>query len=73
MARWLSEEAVDLYDKLTMDDHANFVTAAYDNCPVSITPFLLSKMKTIPIDDADIYVAWAKECYVDLAAPKPDW
>ena len=73
MARWLSEDSVDLYDQLTLQDNARYVMAAYNNCPKSITPALLRKMKDVPLDNNDVYIAWAQECHVDITAMPLDW
>ena len=73
MARWVTDESVDMYDQMSLEDSGKYVTAAYTNCPTSITPRLLAKMKDIPIDNNDSYVAWAQECHVDLSSFTPDW
>ena len=73
MARWLCEESVDTYDQLTLEDNGKYVIAAYDNCPTSITPALLKKMRGIPLDDNTSYVDWAQECHVDISAFTPGW
>ena len=67
MARWLSPEAVDIYDKLTADDHAALLDRAYDYSPVVYTPALLTRMAAIQIDDNDVLVAWSDHCSVDLS------
>ena len=73
MARWITDESVDIYDQMSLEDNGRYVTAAYNNCPASITPRLLSKMNDIPIDNNDVYVAWAQECFVDIVSFTPDW
>ena len=73
MARWLCGESVDTYDQLTLEDNGKYVIAAYDNCPTSITPALLKKMRGIPLDDNTSYIDWAQECHVDISAFTPDW
>ena len=74
MVRWLSLEAVDLYDKLTFDDHAKYVDAAYINSADTITPALLRSLQRTKMDDNDILQSWCKECHVDLTVLPPlEW
>lgn len=73
MARWITDESVDMYDQMSLVDSGRYVTAAYTNCPTSITPRLLAKMADIPIDANDVYAAWAQECSVDILTFSPDW
>jgi len=74
MCRWLSEEAVDIYDKLSHEDHVNYVDAAYLHSSEVITPAILRSFNTTQIDDNDIYVTWCKQCHIDLTADTElDW
>ena len=74
MARWLSPEAVDIYDKLTAMDHAALLDRAYEHSPVVYTPAMLQALDSIQIDDNDVYIAWADRCSVDLTADVDlDW
>ena len=66
MVRWLSAEAVDLYDKLGYEDHVKYVDAAYLHSAQVITPAVLRQVNKTKIDDNDIYTAWSKQCHVDL-------
>ena len=72
MVRWMSEEAVDLYDKQTLDDQADYVTKAYLNAPPAdiVTPSLLANT---PIDDNDLYMAWCEQCTVNIDDFNPDF
>lgn len=74
MVRWLSAEAVDLYDKLGFDDHIKYVDAAYLHSAQVVTPAVLRRVNQTKIDDNDIYATWARQCHVDLTAMPPlDW
>ena len=66
MARWLSPEAVDIYDKLSATDHAQLIDRAYTHSPEIVTPAMLGRMRDIPIDDNDVIIEWSKHCFVDL-------
>ena len=70
MVRWLSEEAVGIYDKLSMDDHANYVEAAYLHNAVAVTPAAMADVK---IDDNDLYLAWCDKCQVVVDSFTPDF
>ena len=70
MVRWLSEEAVDIYDKLSMDDHADYVEAAYLHNAVAVTP---AAMADIQMDDNDLYQAWCDKCRVVVDSLTPDF
>ena len=74
MCRWLSAEAVDLYDKLGFEDHCKYVDAAYAHSADVITPAALRQLRATQLDDNDVLQAWCKHCYVDLSTPQPlDW
>ena len=74
MCRWLSVEAVDLYDKLTFADHCMLVDAAYLNSSDTITPCLLRQLQSTKIDDNDTLASWCKECHIDVEKmPTPLW
>ena len=74
MCRWLSLEAVDLYDKLTYNDHCALVDAAYLHSADTITPALLTKLQATQIDDNDLLATWCQECKVDIETlPAPLW
>ena len=70
MVRWLSEEAVDIYDKLSMDDHADYVEAAYLHNALAVTP---AAMADIQIDDNNLYQAWCDRCSVVIDLFTPDF
>jgi hypothetical protein len=72
MVRWLSDAAVDLYDKQSLDDQASYVNKAYHNAPPAdiVTPDLLAQC---PIDDNLIYLAWCEQCNVDIDTFVPDF
>ena len=70
MVRWLAEESVDLYDKLSLDDQANYVEAAYLNNPDCVTPASIINM---PIDDGELYEAWCEQCSVHIEQFTPDF
>ena len=70
MVRWLSEEAVDIYDKLSMDDHADYVEAAYLHNALAVTP---AAMADIQIDDNNLYQAWCDRCSVVIDSFTPDF
>ena len=67
MARWLSPEAVDIYDKLTATDHASLLDNAYSFSPVVYTPALLARMAAIQIDDNSLLAEWSSFCDIDLS------
>ena len=69
MVRWLDEGSVDTYDKLSLDDQANYVEAAYLHSPNTVTPVTLD----VKIDNNDLYQAWCDECHVDIEEFKPDF
>ena len=68
MVRWLSAEAVELYDKLGFDDHVKYVDAAYLHSADVVTPAVLRQVNRTQIDDNDIYRTWCKQCHVDISA-----
>ena len=74
MCRWLSEEAVDLYDKLDHKTHISYVDAAYQHSPDIITPALLRTLASTKIDDNEVYEDWCKACHIDLSTQMAlDW
>ena len=74
MCRWLSEEAVDLYDKLDHETHISYVDAAYQHSPDIITPALLRTLAATKIDDNEVYEDWCKACHIDLSKQMAlDW
>ena len=74
MVRWLSDEAVDIYDKLGYEDHIKYVDAAYLHSAEVVTPAALRKLANTKMDDNDVIEAWCKVCHVDLTKQQPlDW
>ena len=69
MVRWLDEGSVDTYDKLSLDDQANYVEAAYLHSPNTVTPVTME----VKIDNNDLYQAWCDECHVEIEEFKPDF
>ena len=59
IVRWLDVGSVDTYDKLSLDDQANYVEAAYLQSPNAVTPVTLE----VKIDNNDLYQAWCDECH----------
>ena len=74
MCRWLSSEAVDLYDKLDYDTHCKYVDAAYLHNAEVVTPAMLRTMRQTQIDDNDVLQTWCTHCHVDLSGQQElDW
>ena len=73
MVRWLSPEAVDVYDKLSAQDHTALIDSAYVNAPsVTVTPEQLARLPKM--DDNDVLLDWSRHCSVDIEAdPQLDW
>ena len=50
MVRWLDEGSMAMYDKLSLDDQANCVEAAYLQSPNAVTPVT----REVKIDNNDL-------------------
>ena len=74
MVRWLTHEAVDIYDKMGYEDHVKYVDAAYMHSAEVLTPALIKQVQNTQMDDNDVYQRWCEFCYVDLTKqPKLSW
>ena len=56
MVRWLSDEAVDIYNNTSVEDQIRYVKAAYQSRPHTLTPEVLASIANIQMDDDDMYV-----------------
>ena len=65
MCRWLSEEAVEIYNVMSIDEQIAHVNAAYSSAPASITPVILAQLATTQLDDYELYNAWCEISQVD--------
>ena len=74
MVRWLSDEAVDIYDKMGYDDYVKYVDAAYMHSAEVLTPAMIKQVQQVQMDDNDIYQRWCEHCHIDLTKqPKLNW
>ena len=53
-----------------MDDHADYVEAAYLHNALAVTP---AAMADIQMDDNDLYQAWCDKCSVVVDSFTPDF
>ena len=67
MVRWLSDEAVEIYNLMSIEDQVAHVDAAYKSAPDAITPSVLEQLRSTPMDDDALYRRWCEECHIDLS------
>ena len=66
MCRWLSDEAVEIYNVMSIEEQVEHVQAAYNAAPHLITPSQLSQLAQTQLDDHDLYRTWGEFCHVDI-------
>jgi hypothetical protein len=66
LCRWLSDEAVEIYNVMRIPEHIATVDAAYNSAPDAITPAILTEMAAVQLDDHALYATWCEDCHIDL-------
>ena len=66
MCRWLSDEAVEIYNIMTDAEKIGHVDAAYAASPTVLTTQMLKQLSLTQIDDDALYRTWCSELHVDV-------
>ena len=66
MCRWLSEEAVEIYNMMTDTEKIGLVDAAYLASPSVLTTKMIKQLNMTQIDDDELYRTWCTELRVDI-------
>jgi len=66
MCRWLSEEAVEIYNVMTDTEKIGLVDAAYLASPSVLTTKMIQQLKMAQIDDDELYRTWCTELRIDI-------
>ena len=73
MCRWLSDEAVEIYNVMTDTEKIGLVDAAYLASPSALTGQMLKQLNRTQIDDDELYRTWCSELQVNIEPNDQDW